>query len=245
MWNNIRVSLYDLFGYFYPGAIFVLALWIVYWTFTPSAADSFTLNMSDTAWLIFIFGAYLAGHLVQALSNMLFPDHKTTIEMGADKTKRESKVKKEKFPEHLPVPLLSQVWNEAWRTFGIERDAIDRTELHILCDIALYQTGKVERREMFEAREGFYRGLTVSFAMLAFSLFVALFFMGKTLHMTSGFVQFKWPLILALDVLCVMAVFLFHERYKRFCAYIDSEALLGFLAARRTKPASEEGHDSE
>jgi hypothetical protein len=221
VWNNIQVSLYDLFGYFFPGAIFVIALWIFYWILVPSAAGGFNLDMSNASWLVFIFGAYLAGHFVQALSNKIFP--------GSGKK-----------AEHLPGPLLDQVWSEVWRTFGIERDAIDRGELHILCDIAFYQTGKVERREMMEAREGFYRGLPVSFGVLALSLFVALFFPGKTLHMASGFIQFKWPLILALDVISIMAVFLFHARYKRFCKYIDSEALIGFLAARRTKPKAED-----
>jgi hypothetical protein len=245
MWNNIRVSLYDLFGYFFPGAIFVIALWIFCWILVPSAAGGFTLDMSNATWLVFIFGAYLAGHFVQALSNRIFPDAVKKTGEENSKAKGEGRAKRDKSPEHLPGPLLDQVWSEVWRTFGIERDGISRGELHILCDIALYQTGKVERREMMEAREGFYRGLPVSFAVLALSLFVALFFPGKTLHMASGFIQFKWPLILVLDVISIMAVFLFHARYKRFCKYIDSEALIGFLAARRTKAKAEDCDDSE
>ena len=68
--KDIQVTLYDVFGYLFPGAIFVAALFLAYWTaFLPPHQD--LTKITGAGWVFMLMVAYVSGHFVQALANLV------------------------------------------------------------------------------------------------------------------------------------------------------------------------------
>ncbi len=69
--KELKLTLYDVFGYFIPGALVFVALCDFYWaSFWPKVP--FVIADSPLAlWIAAAFAAYLFGHLGQSLGNCL------------------------------------------------------------------------------------------------------------------------------------------------------------------------------
>ena len=72
MFKDIQVTLYDFFGYLLPGAVILVAAVLIFWTlFWPNASLPLPSSLPVLATSSLVFAAYLAGHLGQALGNLL------------------------------------------------------------------------------------------------------------------------------------------------------------------------------
>lgn len=220
MWNNIKVSLYDLFGYFFPGAIFCIALSILFWALFFPARSVLPFTITKPVAVILLVIAYLAGHIVQAVANRTCRTSPRILEAMAT----------------LPDQIKAAVRNEISRKYDLKVAELKDDWVYWLSDYAFTRIGSVDNKVIFEAREGLYKGLFVSFAALSISLLARMLVPGAKIEIQSAVIEFRWPLLLALGVLCLAACPLLYLRYKRFARYKNLESVLGFLAASKIAP---------
>jgi len=217
VFKGLQVTLYDIFGYFLPGVILVFALSILFWTlFWPASPYVIYTEFSIPVLVIVAFIAYVAGHLAQACGNFLekLPEAKKTIE------------------DELP---LSKELNARFREalverFGNSAKHLSARETYQLCDQTLIHHGSLAEREIFSYREGFYRGICVSFMVLGIALIVRLFRSPVQLWVVDSPLNISYgPLILA-ALLSVFGAWLSFRRYLRFATLRICTCLTRFLA---------------
>src|SRR5712671_3933333 len=72
MIKDLQITLYDIFGFLLPGSVTAAALLITFWAiFWPLAALTIPANVPVFPTTLLLLGAYLSGHLVQAMSNVV------------------------------------------------------------------------------------------------------------------------------------------------------------------------------
>jgi hypothetical protein len=140
----------------------------------------------------------------------------------------------------LPDQIKAAVRNEISRKYDLKVSELKDDWVYWLSDYAFTRIGSVDNKVIFEAREGLYKGLFVSFAALSVSLFARMLAPGGKIQIQSSVIELPWPLFLSLGVLCVAACPLLYLRYKRFARYKNLESVLGFLAASKIAPKKED-----
>lgn len=217
MLKDFQITLYDLFGYLLPGGVILLSLAILFWTlFWPNDPFVFWLDLSTPKIVCVLFVAYLAGHVGQAVGNLI-----------------------EKIPaahrmlyDHLPISrhLEALVRKAFCSRFGRDAEALEPHELYELCDQTLIHHGSLGEREIFTYREGFYRGNCVALGLLALALFVRLFRTPTKLWVAEGVVYLSQKLLFLAAALASVAAALAFQRYLRFARHRIRSCLLRFLA---------------
>jgi hypothetical protein len=223
LWNNIKVSLYDLFGYFFPGAIFCIALGILFWSLFFADKFVFPFTIAKVFGIFLLLVAYLAGHLVQAIANRTCRTSPRIMEAMAT----------------LPDQIKVGVRYEISRKYDLKASELKDEWVYWLSDYAFTRIGSVDNKVIFEAREGLYKGLFVSFAALSVSLFVRMLAPAK-MQIQSTVIWLPWYRILALAAICLAACPLLYQRYKRFSRYKILESVLGFLTASKIAPRKDD-----
>jgi hypothetical protein len=227
VWNNIKVSLYDLFGYFFPGAIFSIALVILFWALFFPARSVLPFTIAKPVAVILLVIAYLAGHIVQAVANRTCRSKPRVLE-----TMKE-----------IPAEIRAAVRKEI-ETYVPEASKLKEDWIHSICDAVFTRIGSIDNKVIYEAREGLYKGLFVSFAALSISLLARMLVPGAKIEIQSSVIEFRWPFLLALGVLSLAACPLLYLRYKRFARYKNLESVLGFLAASKFAPDKKDKEES-
>src|SRR5260370_17797686 len=70
--KDIRITLYDIFGYLIPGVVMLFAISLFFWTiFWPASTLVIPSKLPAIALGSLLFAAYLVGHLGQAIGNLL------------------------------------------------------------------------------------------------------------------------------------------------------------------------------
>lgn len=170
-----------------------------------------------------MFAAYLAGHLGQALGNLL--EKVSPGRRNLDK----------KLP--LSPELGKEVVHALAGRFGEQIKTLDAKEMFHLCDQALIHCGSLGEREIFIYREGFYRGNAVALASVSFALAVRLMCVSTMASIGGkGFVIYRAPLVLAV-LLCGVGAWLCYARFLRFAEHRYRSCFLRFLAlSKEAKP---------
>jgi hypothetical protein len=214
--KGIQVTLYDIFGYLFPGSIFLAALSLSYWT-------AFSLpnpNLEKvTAWSLVGISmvAYLLGHLVQALGNTLV--RKSTVQLVLDPREKA-----------LPVEVIEAAHARAAALLGLARDvALSRETVFDACDHFVQHKGKTASRDIYVYREGFYRGMVVATLAIALALVGRACVGGVSLQVFGQRTEFSVTQLLALSVLCGCSAVLFFRRFRRFGTYLVKYALYSTL----------------
>lgn len=226
--SEVRVTLYDVFGYLLPGLVAFGAVTIFVWaTVFPSAALH-EPKLSSSEWIGVLLASYVLGHLVQAVANMAAP-LRGRAQAALDWSPFDTEI-----ACAVHVPPLSGNPTDA------ERDARAR-RIFELCDIAVSQKGTTADREMYQYREGFYRGLAASFVLGLVAVVVRAAvggnaLVGKTHLVTGG------EYLLACVFLAVAASLAYH-RYARFFEYKLHNTFGAFavLAGLVELPRAEDG----
>ena len=216
MWRDLKISLYDLFGYFFPGAILLIAITMT----IPWSAKA------DT-WAVLILAAYLAGHVVQAVANIIFPSRRRI----ATDMKSVPKVIMDAVDDELEALLFKDSLPAKKPELN---DILKPFDKFLLCDTVLTQKGNIENRDIFVYREGFYKGLTVSFFIFFLGLAYWLPAQELLIKMGQKPVSLPFQVLLILQICALGVTVLFYKRYVRFSQYKTNEAFYGFLAHMRT-----------
>lgn len=147
-----RFTFYDVMGYFLPGLLGLCAALLAASAIDP--AWVMPAVATGRQWFILIVAAYFAGHAVQGLAYRAFP-----------RSASRAQVARKASPAVLAVVAKALEHHE----MTVE-DAVGR--------FAALDALKVEfgDREVFVARQGFFRGSALSFAALGVVLVVACLF---------------------------------------------------------------------
>jgi len=223
VFRDFQFTLYDIFGYLLPGAAILLAAILVFWTlFWPNASFKLPSTLPVLTSTSLLFAAYLAGHLGQALGNLL---EKLSKARG-------------KLDRELPVsPELGKLVLQAVAArFGELARTLEANELFHLCDQTLVHNGSPGEREIFTYREGFYRGNAVAFVFVSLAFVarlvcapITVVLLGKSLELHRG------PLALA-AVLTGFSAWLCYSRFLRFAKHRYTSCFIRFLALSNSTP---------
>lgn len=217
---NLKVTLYEICGFLLPGTVFLVGFVILFWSLFHPCIPLTLGGFTRDAWVFIILASYFLGHLAQALANCTIGRHPQKEDLFLTQGRAES----------IPDALLQRATSKIAEMFGVAPEEVSREFLYRICDEIVAQGGNREDREIYQYREGFYRGLTIPLVMLGFSLFMRAAIKGASLNL-SGVV---WPIGRA--ELCTLALMSFAGswlsflRYRRFARYSVTQAVIGFLA---------------
>ena len=198
--SDLRVTLYDVFGYLLPGLVAFGAVTIFVWAAVFPTASLDEPHLSSAEWIGVLLTSYMLGHLVQAITGLI----------AAFRGKAAAAL--DWFPltdigQKVGVPALPAGSNAAAAEARAEK-------IYELCDIAVAQKGSTGDREIYQYREGFYRGLTVSLVLGLLAVVVRAIVTGDALVGKHHFVT-SGEYFLACGVLIVAAILAF-RRYRLF-----------------------------
>lgn len=213
---NIRLPLYDVFGYLLPGIVAMLAVGLVIWSvYLPSVSLAFIV-VPKQAWVLLAVLAYFAGHFVQALGNVFSdllerPEERVFGEGAQPDCKVLVKQAHSLLHSEVGVTNVSPLWT------------------YRLCDATVLHSGTTSEREIFVYREGFYRGASVSFALLTIGLLVRCFAGTTSFLWNGGPVFIPRSLLVLLLAISSAGSALMISRFHRFAQYRVRHALISFL----------------
>jgi len=216
--KDIEVTLYDIFGYVFPGAVFTAALYLLYWTIFPTSQLDLA-GISGTGWTFLLMVAYVAGHLVQALTNLAFKAQDGT------------------FPAEV-VSAAQKKARDLIKPSGTG-DLAPKTIFEI-CDHYVMQEGETATRDVYVYRKGFYRGMSAALLLLALALVVRACVPGATIALFGAERQFTLPELLVLAAGAGLFGWAFYQRYRRFERYLNNYAVYSALAIRDKGKAKDE-----
>jgi len=217
--SNINVTLYDIFGYLMPGAAALGSFALLAWSLFIPGHPLHSPSLTSVEWLTLFVLAYFLGHLVQAIGDLAFWWAR----------------------EETVALVVGEKALGAARMREIEKRAklgdAQRMSLFGYCDTYLAQQGKTADREIYQYRQGFYRGLTIALLPAVAAIVVELF-RGSASIRSGGAVHRlgSGPLVYAL-LLVLATIGLSLWRYRRFVEYRVRDALFGFAIDSETPPA--------
>ncbi len=222
MIENIRVTLYDIFGFFVPGTVLLGAILVALWAIYLPGLPLGSLDMTTWTSVLFAILAYVAGHLCQAIGNQLqrlsSSSEQRTLEGRGDGA--------------LPESMVDAARQKAADLVGVRPDTLTSRWLFRICNTAIAQRGDYGDRDVYIYREGFYRGLAVAFLALGASLVLRAVTPGAALDITGAVRPVGWPVWLFLAALSLGASWLMFKRFQRFADYSVTHAVVSFLTLR-------------
>lgn len=221
--KTVEITLYDIFGYLIPGCVAFVAIYLIAWRIVLPAHQDWS-SISTLGWIIVAGVAYVTGHLLQALSNIVYrfgwknPEQCILVDASL-----------------VPSNVLVVAQEASRRAIGLsENDNVDMKTLYEIMDHYIQQHGKTESRDIYIYREGFYRGLSVGLFLLT---------IGSLIHMTGeetaaaafgGTITLTRPCMGFVAILSVIMALLGLARYRRFMTYRVKNCLFSFLTICHT-----------
>jgi len=225
MLGDIQATLYDTFGYLLPGGVFLAALAILFWALYMPQVPLVLAELSVPAYIALLVLAYFLGHLNQALGNMLVkllrPPEEAVLSKGQ--------------PESMPYDLVQLAQVKASEMLGVDLKEMSPEWLFRICDETMVQRGSCTDREVYQYREGFYRGVTISLLVLAMALIVRAVIPGTSLRIATSVQVLSTLTLLFFIFLSIAGAWLTFRRYRRFSRYRVTHAILGFLVLQEQK----------
>jgi hypothetical protein len=213
--DKVSITLYDIFGYLMPGFIGLLALVVFFWSiFLPDVpAPFFKWELGTAGYVCVVLAAYYLGHVVQAFSSFLFkyPDD-ALVKKGTSEIKEIIVVVSERIKEDLPPDQELQGRN-----------------IVKICDEATIQFGAQGERDVFVYREGFYRGMSVAFLLLAIALTVRLFQSDAGIQLAHSVYYVTRPQLFVIALLMAIFAYLMKNRYEKFAELRALRPILAFF----------------
>lgn len=219
MIKDLKITLYDIFGYFLPGIVCFSSIAVLFWCiYYPQIPISFPINNIEL-WLIIILLSYFCGHMVQAVGNMImkvFPSvEEEIISKGVSK--------------YISPNIIILIKAKMNRLLNIEINSLEPEILFKICDETILQYGIIGDREIYQYREGFYRGLSVAFLLLSLSFLIRIFIKESIINYDNNIIIIKWQIILFLITISLLFSILSFLRYRRFGKYRVIHAILSYL----------------
>jgi len=224
--DNLRFTLYEIFGYVIPGLPTEAALVFIYWFLFHAdhplqIATGTLLSVDFAAVLLF---AYLLGHSVQAVANLVlrFKDDELLCKGSADSKRI----------------LLETAHRLAGAQLGVETGKLAFKEFFRYMDEYAVQSGATAERDMFTYREGFYRGNAVAVGLLAIVVAVRIPFGGVVIQVSSNLFNASRGELGFLAAVLAAVSFMCFRRFRRFSEYRVNKVLNAFIVSATLNNAS-------
>lgn len=217
------MTLYEIFGFLLPGVVLFTGLVIVFWTVFYPHVPLTPGWFAHDAWLPAASVSYFLGHLAQALANYSIGPHPREEDLILPRSRT----------ERLPDALVELAVSKTAETVGVPRSDMSLELALRICDEVVARNGNSEDREIYQYREGFYRGLTIASAVLGLSLFARAAIRGALLSLSGAAVPIGGAELCGLGLLSLVGSRLSFLRYRRFARYGATQALIGFLLSPR------------
>jgi uncharacterized protein YegP (UPF0339 family) len=208
--SELRVTLYDLFGYLAPGLVALTGLGLFFWAVLDPGLKP-DGDLKAVVWTVLLLIAYLLGHVVQAIAKYI-PGLNFAIaeNWGNDKTAG-------KFQALIEAKLKAK---------GLLPAGADEKQTYRICDVVTVQKAETSERELFTYREGFYRGISVALLIVAVGLFARLIRGPATITLDKHHTADRWMLLFFL-VAVLVAAYLYFVRFEQFTRLKAWTVLLG------------------
>jgi len=218
--KTIRLILYEIFGYAFPGVVCMGGIILIVWRIIPS--DYMNLNnVSAGGWWLCLGIAYTLGHSLQAISNIVFRCSKTSPQ-----SRFLSDIKD--VPKEVRIHLEQKIEQST----GLNHvSSLASDVLFHIADTTIQQHGETEMRDVYIYQEGYYRGMTLGLLVFAIGLLVQL---GRQAHIevfgisTELFPQILWPM----TILAVISSILHYYRYIRLIRYRMTFVIYSYLTGK-------------
>jgi len=225
MLKDIKITLYDIFGYLFPGIVVFIALSIIFWTFLFCSKPITLIELNFELWILVIFASYILGHLVQATGNII---EKKNPRLNPDFYISKSK------KDRIPDEIIKKAKSKINIVFNLNIEEIKNLKtrnkwLFRICDETISQYGASEYRDLFVYREGFYRGLTISFFILFASLLLRIGRPEASIKLYGWTLSMNRSAIISFAVIAIIGAILFFHRYQKFYKIRIRQVFLGFL----------------
>jgi hypothetical protein len=214
----VQFTLYEIFGYVFPGATAMAGVFLIYWALLLPDNQDWN-DLSKGGWIAIFMVAYIFGHFVQAITNLPLK-------------------KKDYQPEHcfftqdptIPSAIKSVLNERAREAAGLgQGEQLTAKIIYDIADHTVLQYGKTDTRDTYIYREGFYRGMTMGLLLFAIGCFVHMIDSASSIRVFGVIIDItRWQLFLNGSIAVVM-MFLSFGRYKRFANYRVKYALYSFL----------------
>jgi len=223
MFGNLRITVYELLGFFVPGMVAVSAAFVLMWAaFFPTYSIPLRFQaFSVEQWLFTLLSFYLAGHLMQAISNK-YPLPDKALEKNC--------------------MTLCQLFRDRLEREGIigSESQLSYRETYLIASSIVSQFGSVADQDVYVYREGFYRGTSLSMFVLSASVFVRCFRFGATIR-PDGLTICRLPFLAMFTIaaVCLLAGYAFLKRYYRFSQLKAENAFACALLINPLQPRKE------
>ena len=214
--GDVRITLYDVFGYLLPGLVTFAAVSIFVWALVFPRAALTTPHLNGPEWIAVVVAAYVLGHLVQAVADWIIeqPGLQPQGRKALEWVPLEKKIAR-KVHEPAPEDNATDAKKDEWAR-----------KIYELCDIVVSQKGQTGDREIYQYREGFYRGLSVALVLTLVAVIVRGLVSGDAIvgkhHAITGGEYFLVCAVLA------AAAFLSWQRFLHFFALKWHNAVWSF-----------------
>jgi len=230
MIDKIQLTLYEIFGYFLPGALASVSLALTYWALCIPTVPfpAYKGQPTLTAWVALIAVSYLMGHLVQGIGNRFLRGAENAA-LGPQGT--------------IATEIRNVGRSRAAELMGIKTDSLDPISLFRFADEFSVQKGLLGDRDIFVYREGFYKGCTISLAMVCIALLLRAIFEGTAIRMPAYVYFISRAQIFTTAILVAIAARICKARFHRFGAYRVTRAFFAFLVLSKSQDEQQkEGH---
>ncbi len=220
MFKDFQLSLYDFFGYFFPGLILTVSFLILSWPGNQNIGEY--MKFDAEYWVFLVAVSYLVGHALQGFANACLNGY-----FEGDKY---YDVGNKGIPDEIDKLIRTRIQ----RILGYAMHKLERKWVYQVCDRAT--VGEADGlRETYVYREGFYRGMFLATGVLAASFLIRCLMEVFTLpNLQDGWDIRALHLLLA-AILSSFSVYFLYQRYLRFRGYRIHHALLGFLVQKETQ----------
>lgn len=226
MLKDLKITLYDIFGYLLPGVVFFLGVAILFWTVLFPHTPLIINKLTTEIWILCLFLAYFSGHMAQALGNLLDGFLPSNEKLALAKKRQ----------DNLPVEIIQEAKLKVGALLNCDLKNISAQWLYNICDEAVVQFGCTEDREIYQYREGFYRGLIVSLFVFSLSLILRTVVPVASVKLSDVSQVITWPVLLFFIIISFTGVYFFYIRYRRFAKYRITRTIIAFLVLQRERP---------
>jgi hypothetical protein len=220
MLDNFVFTLYEIFGYLFPGGLALLGISLLFWAvFVPRLPLGIaTCQPGLVTWTAVVFISYLLGHAVQAIGNLILKGAEHDA-LGVNGT--------------LPEEIRQRAAELSAKLLTVNGEKLNPVWIFRTLDEQSIQTGKAGDRDIFVYREGFYRGGAIALFFLTVALLVRSWLPGSSIQFTKGvFYISQWQFLTTALITAVVGR-LFVSRYRRFAEYRISRAVLAALVLQK------------
>jgi hypothetical protein len=225
MLKDINFTLHDLFGYFFPGIFFLVAVLIFFWTVFFPDVPFCQIKFSSEIWIIVIILSYLSGHLAQSIANLLpiFPGPDQFI----SSVKNNGNQKDQGVEKYVTMAKRKMS-----AILGIAEKDISNLHLLRFCDAILEQHDLTMEREITRYCRDFYRGLTISLSLCAISLITRLYVKCTYIQLSNDPIIIQPCILKFLIGFTILSVILCYQRFTRFSSYRAQNPIWLFLVLK-------------